>query len=128
MPSPTLGRSVWAAVAGFLVVFILSMLGDLASLAAGLIPPDGAPSESAFLIFTIYRVVFTVAGGYVTARLAPRNPVKHAVILGAIGTVIALIGAITMQVKGFPGPAWYSWVLVLTGVPLTWLGAKLREA
>jgi hypothetical protein len=86
------------------------------------------PAENAFWIFTAYRFVFTVLGGYVTARLAPARPMKHALVLGAIGTALSLVGVIAMHVKNMPGPAWYPWALVITAIPLTWLGARLYKS
>ena len=125
---PTLLRSIWAVVAGFFTVVILSSMGDLAAKSAGLIPTDGTnPSHGAFAIFTAYRLVFTVLGGWVTARMAPSKPMLHALILGAIGTAFAIAGAVALASKHY-GPAWYAWVLVLTGIPCTWLGAKFYKA
>jgi peptidoglycan/LPS O-acetylase OafA/YrhL len=125
--SPSTLRSIWAVVAGFLIVFVLSSLGDVVSKMAGLIPTDGSnPTFKAFYIFTAYRLVFTVLGGYVTARLAPRNPMKHAVILGVIGTAAALVGVFALASKHY-GPTWYAWALVVTAIPCTWLGAKIHN-
>ena len=129
MPSPsTTGRSIWAVVAGLIIVVGLALVGDIISQKTGLYPMDGTvATNGAFAIFLAYRLVFTVLGGYVTARLAPQNPVKHAVILGAIGTIGALAGVIAMTVKNMPGPAWYPWALVITAIPCTWIGAKIHQ-
>jgi hypothetical protein len=122
------GRSIWAVVAGLIVVVGLAIVGDVISQKTGLYPMDGSTATNgAFAIFLAYRLVFTVLGGYVTARLAPQNPIKHAVILGAIGTAGALAGVIAMTVKNMPGPVWYPWALVITAVPATWLGAKIHQ-
>lgn len=122
------GRSIWAVVAGLIVVVGLALIGDVISQKTGLYPMDGSvATNGAFAIFLAYRLVFTVLGGYVTARLAPQNPVKHAVILGAIGTAGALAGVIAMAVKNMPGPVWYPWALVITAIPCTWLGAKIHQ-
>jgi hypothetical protein len=42
----------------------------------------------------VYRSIYAVAGGYVTARLAPDQPIRHAIILGIIGMVASVLGAI----------------------------------
>ena len=124
---PSTARSILAVIAGLIVVVGLALVGDVISQKTGLYPMDGSVATTgAFAIFLAYRLVFTVLGGYVTARLAPQNPVKHAVILGAIGTLGALAGVIAMTVKNMPGPAWYPWALVITAIPATWLGAKLH--
>ena len=124
----TTGKSIWAVVAGLIVVVGLALVGDIVSQKTGLYPMDGTvATNGAFAIFLAYRLLFTVLGGYVTARLAPQNPIKHAVILGAIGTAGALAGVIAMTVKNMPGPVWYPWALVITAIPCTWLGAKLYK-
>jgi len=46
------------------------------------------------LVFAFfYRSVYTVAGGYRTAKLAPHRPMRHAVILGLAGVVARALGA-----------------------------------
>lgn len=123
-------RSIGALVAGFAVVFVLSTAMDGAMHATGVFPPQGvAMSTGLWLLATAYRVGFTVLGGYVTARLAPNNPVAHALALGILGTVIALIAAVATMFLAPPdgsfGPLWYPWLLVVTALPSTWAGAKL---
>jgi len=73
-----------------------------------------------------YRCAYNVVGGYIAARFALRNPMRHAVILGVIGIVLGLIGAIaTIPMK--LGPAWYPISLVVTALPFTWLGGVLHR-
>jgi hypothetical protein len=56
-----------------------------------------------------YRAVFSLIGCYLTAKLAPQTPMKHALVLGGIGVVLSAIGAI---VAADLGPSWYAWTLV----------------
>ena len=70
------------------------------------------------------RSVYTLLGGYITARLAPQNPVRHALVLGIIGTVVGTAGAIA-TIPMHLGPSWYPIALAVTGLPLTWLGGLL---
>jgi hypothetical protein len=74
---------------------------------------------------TIYRSLFTIAGGYVTAALAPSRPMLYAVILGIIGIVASTGGAIVMIPRNL-GPTWYPIALIVLALPCTWLGGKLR--
>ncbi len=67
-----------------------------------------------------------VLGSYIAARLAPRNPMRHALILGAIGFVLSLAGAIATIPMDL-GPAWYPIALVVTALPCTWLGGALQR-
>ena len=51
----------------------------------------------------------------------------HAVVLGCIGTVVALLGVMSTWDKGPAyGPKWFPVSLVVTGLPCTWLGGRLR--
>jgi hypothetical protein len=65
-----------------------------------------------------------VLGSYITARLAPHAPMKHALILGGIGFVLSLAGAIGASGMNL-GPMWYPIALVITTLPCTWLGGYL---
>ena len=122
-------RSIGAVIAGFFVTAILSLGLDVVLHAIGVFPPWGEPmSNSLFVLATAYRIVFTVLGGYVTARLAPASPLRHAVILGAIGFFFAVAGAAATWNAGPAfGPRWYPILLVLTAIPCCWFGGKLRE-
>ena len=117
-------RSIGAVLAGFVTVAVLSIAADALLEAVGIFPP---PSEGLFVTWMLalallYRCAFTVLGGYVNARLAPTAPVRHAIILGIIGTVAAIIGTIV----GWDLSAhWYPLALAVTGLPCTWLGGKL---
>lgn len=119
-----LWRSVGAVVAGFLVVFVLSTVTDVVMHATGIFPPWFQPMAAPlWLLATAYRVVYTVLGGYVAARLAPYLPMRHALVLGFIGLAVALAGALATMGRGPEfGPAWYAFGLVLTAVPCCWLG------
>jgi peptidoglycan/LPS O-acetylase OafA/YrhL len=121
------GRSVWAVFAGFLVVVVLSMGTDAVMHATGVFPPFGEPmSDSRFLLATVYRVVYTVLGSYLTARLAPQRPMKHALVGGFIGLVLASVGAAATWNKGPEfGPHWYPLALVATALPCAWVGGRL---
>ena len=119
--------NVGAVVAGFFACFILSIVTDLVLHAAGIFPPWGQPmSDALFVLATAYRTVFTVAGGYITARLAPDRPMGHALTLGIVGLFAAIAGTVATWNKGPEfGPKWYPLALVALAIPCTWLGGKL---
>jgi hypothetical protein len=71
-----------------------------------------------------YRIVYTLLGGWLTARLAPRAPMRHVTILAAIGLVAGTAGAIVAITQTF-GPNWYPIALAVTAYPCTWLGGRL---
>ena len=69
--------SAGAVAAGFIVTALASTAADAVMHAAGIFP--SAPrlmSDPLFALAAAYRALFTVAGGYVTARLAPRFRAK----------------------------------------------------
>ena len=127
-PQRSVGRSIWAVAAGFLVVVVLSIATDAILHAAGIYPALGRRmSDGLFVFATFYRAVFGILGSYVTARLAPNGPMKHAMIGAAIGFVLATIGAAATWNKDL-GPHWYPIALILTAFPGAWIGAKIRLA
>src|SRR5215831_14220036 len=89
-----IGRSIGAIVAGLLTVIVLSLAIDELFHVLGVYPPWNEPMRetSLSLLALSYRLVIAVLGGYVTARLAPRAPIGHALILGAIGLVLSSLG------------------------------------
>ncbi len=119
--------SVGAVLAGFLATFILSVGTDAALHAAGVFPALGQPmADSLFLLATAYRAAWTIAGGYLTARLAPHRPMRHALALGAIGMLVGTVGLLATWGRGL-GPAWYPIAIVAMALPCVWAGARLRE-
>jgi hypothetical protein len=119
-------RSVGAVIAGALTGIILSITTDAALVAAGVFPPLSEPNQFTtplLVLATVYRNVYGVLGSYVTARLAPRNPMGHALVLGVMGLAASIAGAVTMW--GY-GPAWYPLALVALAMPAAWAGGKLR--
>jgi hypothetical protein len=51
---------------------------------------------------------------------------KHALILGVIGTVLGAAGAAATWNKGM-GPHWYPVALAVLAIPQCWAGGKLYE-
>ena len=125
----SIGRSIFALFAGFVVVVGLSIGADAAMHGAGIFPPISQPmSDQLFLLATVYRVVFGIAGSYVTARLAPNRPMQHALLGGLVGIVLSIVGAVTTWNRGPEfGPHWYPIALAVLALPQSWLGGFLRE-
>lgn len=118
-------KSVWAVLVGFMVTVILSIATDALFKAMNILPRDHLFVSSGLILFVIfYRAIFSLAGCYLAAKLAPKNPMKHAIALGIIGLIISSIGAI---VAADLGPVWYVWTLVLIALPIAWAGGKLYE-
>jgi hypothetical protein len=126
-PQPRrIGRSILAVLAGLVVVFVLSLGTDQLFHVLGVYPQWGrAMNDTGDNVLALsYRLVYNTFGCYVAARLAPHSPMRHAMILGAIGfllSIVGAIGAISMKM----GPAWYPIVLALSALPCAWLGGRL---
>jgi hypothetical protein len=118
-------RSILAVVAGIATVVVLSEGTDFAVTKFGLLSFSGPDLTVPFAVATVYRSIAAVAGGFVTAKLAPANAMMHAIILGAIGAALALLGVIANL--SMP-KLWYPIALVITALPCSWLGGKLAGA
>jgi hypothetical protein len=120
-------KSVWAVFAGILFIIVVTTIVDVLLHAAGVYPPTSQPlTDKLALLATAYRIVISVAGAWLTAKLAPAEPMKHALILGAVGVVLGLIGLAVTWKLGL-GPHWYPIALVVLAIPQCWLGGKLYE-
>ena len=123
-----LGRSATALLAGFVVGVVLSLGTDIVLHATGVFPPWGRPmSDSLFALATAYRTVYNVVACYVIARLAPDRPMRHALIGGAVGVVVSLLGAAATWNNPDFGPHWYPLALAISSLPCAWLGGRLFE-
>jgi hypothetical protein len=122
-----IGRSILAIVVGFVVTAALSLGTDQVLHVLKVYPPWGQPMYEPGLnaLALAYRVVFTVFGCWLTARLAPRRPLLHALILGAIGFVLSTVGAIVSVTQYDLSPAWYPIALAATALPCAWAGGQL---
>ena len=126
---PSKSRSVWAVLAGFIVIVILSMGMDAVMHVTGVFPPYGqGMSDGLFAWATTYRVIASIIGCYVTARLAPNRPMTHALYLGVLGVLVSTVATVATWNKGPAfGPHWYPIALVLVSIPCAWIGGKIYE-
>ena len=128
--SDTHPRSLWRSSAavflGFCAVVVLSLGTDQVLHVLDVYPPWGQrmPDRDDNLLALAYRCVYTVAGGTITAWLAPRNPMRHVLVLALVGFAAGLAGAIA-TIRMNLGPAWYPIALVVTALPCTWFGGVL---
>lgn len=117
-------KSIGAVIAGFAALVILSMITDSVLEKTGVMKTQPFVENPVWLIVIIvlYRMVFNTLGCYLTARLAPNKPMKHAIILGIIGVVLTIVGLIAMW--DIP-PRWYPISLIVLTLPAAWLGGKM---
>ncbi|NOT47284.1 MAG: hypothetical protein HOP17_05985 [Acidobacteria bacterium] len=121
-------KGILAILVGFIFIgvthngtdFILESLGIFT-------PPLTVRFDTTWMVITaiIYRNLFMIAAGYLTAMLAPAPKMRYVVILGVIGTLFG-IGGVFVNMKYDLAPMWYPVLLVLLGFPSLYLGAKLK--
>jgi hypothetical protein len=121
-------RGVGAIFAGLVSVVFLSLATDQVLHVLEVYPPWGEPMRATGLnlLALFYRSLYNVVGGYVTAQIARHAPMRHANILGMIGTLLGLAGAIATIPLNL-GPSWYPIALVITALPGCWLGGFFYE-
>lgn len=119
-------QSIGAVLAGFALIGTLGYLTDTVLQYFRILPVTGTVRfESGHSLLAVsYHLIFTLIGGYLTARLAPDRPIAHALVLGVLGVIISTLGLIAI-VTGDLAPAWYGWALIIFSLPVTWTGGKL---
>ena len=124
-------RSVLAVVAGFVVTLVASVGTDIVLMV--LLPrsiTEAQPPPTGLLVGILgYCFVYMVLGGYVTAFVARRAEVRHAVVLGGIALAIGIALSLPMLLGqgGDQGmPVWYTVLTLAYVIPATALGGYLR--
>ena len=113
-----------SVVAGFLVTAVSATVVDGIMHATGVFPPFGQPMAGGLFVWALaYRTVFTVLGGWTTARIA--TP-WHARVLAGLGVVGGSLGILAWYAGGPEmGPLWYPVAILVTGPPCALLGGAL---
>ncbi|HEU0055273.1 MAG TPA: hypothetical protein VFQ39_18930 [Longimicrobium sp.] len=121
-------RSIGAVFAGLVVIVILSTATDAVLHATGVFAEPGQPMTAGLWALAAgYRIVISVTGCWLTARLAPDRPAAHALALGIVGVLISAAGtAATWNAGPGFGPRWYPISLIVVALPCAWAGAQLH--
>ncbi len=119
-------RSLAAGFAAVVAVVALSIATDVALYATGVYSSGRPLDDARSALATFYRTLYGILGGYIVARLAPSQPMRHALALGLLGTVISAVGAFATWGRGL-GPDWYPLALVALALPQSWAGARLCQ-
>jgi hypothetical protein len=108
-----------AIVVGFLINAVFGTAIDHLFHITNVYPPYGEPmrNHALLLLAFSYRAVLMVLSGYFAAIIAKAK--QAVLILGTIGSVLWLLGALAMWDFAYP---WYNVIGVLLAVPLTFVG------
>lgn len=119
-------KSIGAVLVGILFIVVTHTMTDKILEGTGFFPPpeEGLHDTGLLLMATAYRTVFSVIGCYIAARLAPIRPMLHAMIIGAIG-VLGSIGGAIMATQMNLSPLWYPFLLIVLSLPIAWFGGWL---
>jgi hypothetical protein len=118
-----------AVLLGFFVVALLSLGTDEILHLLKVYPPWAQPMHDPRLnlLALSYRLVYAVIGSYIAARFAPRNPMRHAMVLGVVGFILSVPGVVFIITHRELGPVWYPVALMITALPCAWLGGLLYQ-
>lgn len=121
----TILKSIGAIFAGLIFIGVNHSAIDAILEGVGILPKGNLYVSTPLILFVIfYRALFSLLGCYLTAKLAPKNPMTHALIIGGIGMLLSAVGAIVTADMNL-GPSWYAWTLVAIALPVAWLGGIL---
>ncbi|MDB4907755.1 MAG: hypothetical protein JWO05_2539 [Gemmatimonadetes bacterium] len=137
-------RSILSVVAGFLTMTVIVMVGTMA-LMAGMVPggmkamrdrmrkAGGAGGAGAmptptprYLAANIaLSLLAAIAGGWVTARIAPTSPMSY---VGLLCAVVLVMGVLSARMPGSEAqPGWYRAGIPVVGVVGAVMGGLLRS-
>lgn len=118
-------RSILAFLAAIFITFVLSYATDAVLVATGLMTTKALPESVAVVtLIIVYRTMYNTLGAYILAKLAPNHPMRHGLVLGALG----IFGSLSvMFAQPDYGPAYYPIILSILILPSVWLGVKLAQ-
>jgi hypothetical protein len=124
-------RSVLAVVVGFVVTAAASVGTDgvLMLLLPRAVLETQPPPPGLLVGIMFYCFVYAVLGAYVTAVIARRAEVRHALVLGGIALAIGIASTLPVLLGKSSDPQMPAWYLVLAlaqVIPATLLGGYLR--
>ena len=121
-----MGRSIVAVLVGMVVWAVLWVSGNagLRALMPDAFDPEGTTQSGAALaLILVESVVLSVLAGYVTAALARRRMVTHAVVLGFIQLALGIMVQVSVWERM---PLWYHLSFLALLIPANVLGGVWR--
>jgi len=122
-------RSILAIIIGYIVLVLIVGVGVYASASVILGTADatfGVQLTPTYLaVNLLISFLAALAGGYITARLAPRAPDRHVQFLAGLLLLVGLITAAMSSQTDIGQPMWYTWVLPFLGAVGAIVGGRL---
>lgn len=110
-------KSIGACIVGIALGIILSLGTDTLLEYAGILPKGNLWVPTLVIVMVVaYRILYNIIATYLVAKLAPGNPMVHAVIVGILGSLVSAAGALVTADMNL-GPAWYAWSLAILSLP-----------
>jgi ABC-type polysaccharide/polyol phosphate export permease len=112
---------------------VIAVLGGIAVLSIVLFamePIIGPKSDATIIQYLLWLacIAFSlIAGGFVTAWIAPRARVAHAMWMGALQAVMTFV-AMLVPHEGVQQPLWVWLGGIALMVPAAWVGARIRSS
>ncbi len=119
-------RSIIAVIAGSVIwmVTALGMDGVLMSLMPAWFGANGKVESVPLMLFMMsYSLLFSVLGGFVTASIARRKEIQHALALGVLQLAMGIIATVQFYDTA---PLWYHVMFLMLLVPANIFGGQLR--
>lgn len=121
-------KGIGAVLLGLIFIVVTHIGTDTILESLRIFPPPDKGFHVIWMLVTasIYRSIFTIGGGYVTAWAAPTPKMRYVIILAAIGLVAGIGGVVFAISQGFTD-TWYPVYLAVSGPVFVWIGGKLRK-
>ena len=125
-------RSALAVLAGlFAFVAALSavqsaLVAVMTRLYAEMSSPESVIDSGgiASVLWLVWEALSMAGAGYVTAWIASRHEIRHAVIVGAVQSALTLWALFAVREPDSPLWFWVTGILLM--VPAAWFGGRLR--
>ena len=131
-------KSIGAVLAGILLIVVLDTGTDMLMQKLGIFPRTNLTFNITWMVAlaTFYRTVYAVAGSWLASVYAPARPMRHAIVVGAIGLFLNTAGYLMIYRPWETSdtytlaqltPQWYSISLAALSLPAAWLGGRLQQ-
>jgi hypothetical protein len=121
-----MARSILAVVAGFVLTGLLigATTFALVTTSPGAFDARNAPTSLGMLLaMHAYVAVYATLGCWLAARLAPSHPMRHALIVGALGVIVNAANPAIWSLY----PLWSNVISIGSPLLLGWLAGTIRE-